>query len=783
MERLLERWGRIVARVPLLVVAAWIVLVIAALHFGPALDSVAAKQNVQSLPSSAPSMRAAQLYATKFATGQQSQQQETDVLVLTDPQGISAADVALAQQIAAWLTDPATRPAHLLRVAGPTTGGPAGAFESADGKALRLLVTWDTTNGAALQASVSAVDTYLAGHHMPQGSTLGLTGSAPIYRDLSSSVFSTSSSGSGSAAAPAAAGSLVGLLIILVVLGLVYRSPLAVLVPLASIGLALALAIPAIAWFGQTFGVPVASFSLQYVAFVMLGAGTNYGVFMLSRYREELRRAPYSDRVSRHKALATTLGRVGEAILSSGSIVIAATAIMGLAQLDLLRVTGPAVAVGVACLLLAGLTLLPALMALCGRALFWPARPRAGSLAGREVPTRGAWVAIGRGVTRRPALVAAAAVVVLAPLALSALAIAPSFDDLQTLPKSAPSVQAFQAYQQHFPETAQIDVFVSDPGHDLRQSQYAGALASLAMALQGVAHVTQVGAPSRATADSAGQTFATDGSAAQITLGLDVDPSSQAARDAVNAAYAVAANAMRGTALGGSAILLGGQSAQVRDEAIQLGSDFRLVLALVSLVILAILALLVRSLTAPLYLLATIALSTGTAIGLTNLVYHDLLGQPLFNIVPVFAFVFLVALGQDFNILTMSRIREEVRRLGRRSGIAAAVALTGGVVSSCGLVMAASFSRLLSNPVLEVSELGFALVAGILIDTFVVRPLLVPALAALLGRANWVWTFRRRTGSWGASRTKAPSSRPTRACRDLAPPAQGSASGAPLDQV
>lgn len=748
MERLLERWGHIVARAPLLVVAAWIVLAIAALHFGPSLDSVAAKQNVQSLPSSAPSMRAAQLYTLKFAAGRQSQQQETDVLVLTDPQGISAADVALAGRIEAWLTDASTRPVHLLHVAGPNASAPAptSAFESADGKALRLLVTWDTTDSVTLQTSVSAVDAYLANLRAPQGGTLGLTGSAPIYRDLSSSVFSTSSLGSGSTAGPAAVGSLVGLLIILIVLGLVYRSPLAVLVPLASIGLALALAIPTIAWFGQTFGVPVASFSLQYVAFVMLGAGTNYGVFMLSRYREELRRATRSGRASRHAALSLALGRVGEAILSSGSIVIAATAIMGLAQLELLRVTGPAVAVGVACLLLAGLTLLPALMTLCGPALFWPTRPRAGSLVGRESPSRGVWAALGRGVTRHPAQVAAATVVVLAPLAVSALAIMPSFDDLKTLPASAPSVQAFQAYQQHFPQTAQIELFVSDPGHDLRQPQYAGALAKLATALQGVPHVSQVVAPSTATPASVGQAFATDGSAALVTLGLDVDPSSQAARDAVNAAYSVAEDTTHGTALGGSAILLGGQSAQVRDEANQLGSDFRLVLALVSLVILVILALLVRSLTAPFYLLATVALSTGTAIGLTNLVYHDLLGQPLFNIVPIFAFVFLVALGQDFNIFTMARMREEVARLGRRSGIAAAVALTGGVVSSCGLVMAASFSRLLSNAVLEVSELGFALVAGILIDTFVVRPLLVPAIAALLGWGNWVWPFGREAG-------------------------------------
>jgi uncharacterized membrane protein YdfJ with MMPL/SSD domain len=364
-------------------------------------------------------------------------------------------------------------------------------------------------------------------------------------------------------------------------------------------------------------------------------------------------------------------------------------------------------------------------------------------------------VAIGRAVTRRPALVAAAAIVVLVPLAISALAIVPSFDDLQTLPKSAPSVQAFAAYQQHFPETTQIQVFVSDPGHDLRQARYVDALTGIASALQRVPHVTQVVAASASTPASQEQAFAADGSAALITLGLDIDPTSLVAQNAVTASYAVARSATSGTALRGSEILLGGQSAQARDEAVQLGNDFRLVLALVGVAILVILALLVRSLTAPLYLLGTIALSTGTAVGLTNLVYHDLLSQPVFYIVPVFAFVFLVALGQDFNILTMARIREEVSRLGERNGIAAAVALTGGVVSSCGLVMAASFSRLLSNPVLEVSELGFALVAGILIDTFIVRPLLVPALAALVGRWNWLWPFGRPAGPLARSDVRA----------------------------
>jgi RND superfamily putative drug exporter len=214
----------------------------------------------------------------------------------------------------------------------------------------------------------------------------------------------------------------------------------------------------------------------------------------------------------------------------------------------------------------------------------------------------------------------------------------------------------------------------------------------------------------------------------------------------VGGAYVAADQTLRGSNLAGAEVLIGGESATIRDEAAQLGADFRLVLALVCLAIYVILALLVRSLTAPLYLLGTIALSAGAAIGVTNLVFHDLLGQPLFYIVPVFAFVFLVALGEDFNILTMSRIREEVSQLGHRKGIAAAVTLTGAVVSSCGLVMAASFARMASNPILEIAESGFAILFGVLVDTFVVRPLLVPAIATILGRWNWVW-FGRHVAS------------------------------------
>lgn len=736
METLLEYWGRIVARLPLLIVAAWVVLLVAAFHFAPSLQSVAEQQNIGSLPSSAPSIQAAHLYRTAFAAGQAQSAGETDVLVLTDPRGISPDDIALAEQLDAWLTAPGTRPAHLVSVVGPgpeASTAAIAAFESPDHQALRLSITWDTTNATVLQSSVDEIDTHLAALRLPTGATAGLSGSAAFNRDLMEMIFGA-----------AGVGGFLAILIILLVLGYVYRSPLAVVVPLVSTAFAFALSIPVIAWLGQSFGLSVSSYSLEYVAFVLLGAGTNYGVFMLSRYREEIQREHTSGKAGRHTALARAVGRVGEAISSSAASVIVATAIMGFAQLALLRVTGPAVAVAVCCLLLAGLTLLPALMALCGRALFWPAQPRLGALGADEVPERGLWAAAGRLVTRRPTVVAALTLVLLAPLALSALTVVPSFDFLRTVPVDAPSVHAFNAYQQHFGDTASIGVFVSAPGHDLRGTEDAAALSGLAAALASVPHVTQVLAPTPSISPAQQtQFFADDGSAVDLTLVLNVDPDSQAAIQTVDAAYAATARAARGTPLAGDQVRIGGEASSTRDQATQLGSDFRLIIALVCVAIYLILALLVRSLTAPLYLLGTIALSAGAAIGATNLVFHDVLGQPLFYIVPVMAFVFLVALGEDFNILTMARIREETGHFGHRKGIAAAVALTGGVVSSCGLVMAASFARMMANPVLEIAETGFAIFCGVLVDTFVVRPLLVPAIATLLGRWNWVWPGRR----------------------------------------
>jgi uncharacterized membrane protein YdfJ with MMPL/SSD domain len=180
----------------LLIIALWIILAVVALKFGPSITTVAAIQNnTSSLPASAPSVQADYLYTTKFAAGQATVQKETDVLVLTDPQGISAQDIALAEQIETWLLAPGTRPAHHLAVAGPGPQTPAGAFESSDHQALRLLLTWDNKHGPVPDASLQAINTYLSRQHLSPGETLGLTGSAPINYDLNAGVFSSSGGG------------------------------------------------------------------------------------------------------------------------------------------------------------------------------------------------------------------------------------------------------------------------------------------------------------------------------------------------------------------------------------------------------------------------------------------------------------------------------------------------------------------------------------------------------------------------------------------------------------
>jgi RND superfamily putative drug exporter len=652
--------ARIVVGHPWLVVLAWLVGVSAITIWGPAFGD--APHSSLGLPAGTETARANAFEAAHFGAGT-----APTATVVTE-------DAAGADQLRSWL------------VSAPDVAQVGTPVPSRDGQAALIPLAF-ARGGAALDAAIGGIEDHLAADHA------AMTGDAVANHD-----FNAAALGSSSGASATSPLRIVTLLIVIAVLALVYRAPLAVLVPLLCVGAAILVSPHLVGLVGSLLHLPVSDFSLLFMFSVTLGAGTNYGLFLISRYREAL-----AGGLAPRPALEQALTHVGEAVTASAATVVVAAALMALASFDLFKTLGPPVAVAVATMLLAGLTLLPALLAICGRALFWPRRQHAGQAA-----EHGLWRRAGELVVRHPAWLAGVTALVLVPAAVAGVATPLSFDLTSGLPDTTSIARAGTMLARHFPEQENgITLLVEAPGDG-------EAVRSAVAAVPGVAAV----GPAQTSPD---------GGAQRYRVGLRDDPSSQAAAGTVAAVERAAVQTSGGRALASGAAVAN------RDFRDLLGADFRLVAALVAGSILVILAVLLRSAVAPIYLLATVGLSTAAAIGVAGLVSQRLLGQPLFWTAPVFGFVFLVALGEDFNIFLMSRLRREVAAYGRPEGTARAVGATGGVITSCGLVMASAFLLLVRSPLVVAQQIGLVVVIGVLLDTFLVRPLLVPALSVLLG--------------------------------------------------
>jgi putative drug exporter of the RND superfamily len=667
------------------------------------------------LPADVESQRAAALEA-RFTGGRQ-----TVEVVIVDARGLGAADQRLAGQLADWLRS-RPRSADVLSVGPP--------LASLDGKALVVQVTFRSTGPPpdGPDPRVASIERHLAQTKSPKAVQVGLAGEPAVSNDVNAGIVGGGSSGSSDALRA------LGVLVIAVVLGLVYRAPLAVLVPLASIGLVLATSSSLAGLAAATVGLPMNSFSVPFVYAVVLGAGTNYGLLLISRYREELRRGG-----ERREALEAASRRVAPAIASSAATVALGTAVMAFTSLGFFRTLGPAVALSIVVMLVAGLTLTPALIEITGRAFFWPRQPRPATSLGTT--TSRIWNRIGWLVTRRPGLVlvTALAVLVLPILGLKGLQV--SVDLQGELPAGSPSLTGYRLLQAHLPAWSQATpVFVTADGS---AAQLEGAkLAQVGEAMRSVPGVLAVGGPA----------IAPDGSAGMFQVALGDDPSGERASATLTAAEAAARRSLAVNHVGHAQVLAGGEVAADRDLRQLLAQDFLRVVVLVAAAIYAVLAVLLRNLFAPLYLLASVGLSTAAAVGAVGFLYRTLAGQPLYWAVPVFAFVFLVALGEDFNIYLVSRLRQELSVGDRTAGVSRAVALTGGAITSAGLVMAAAFFLFLGNPVPLVQQLGAVVVAGLLLDTLVVRSFLVPALVRLLGRRSGITATNRESATWAPDR-------------------------------
>jgi putative drug exporter of the RND superfamily len=522
--------------------------------------------------------------------------------------------------------------------------------------------------------------------------------------------------------------------IVIGILLITYRSPILWFAPLLCVGFALMAAEAVIYLLAAHAGLTVNGQAAFILTVLVFGAGTDYALLLIARYREELRR--HRDR---HEAMAVALHRAGPAIVASGSTVALGMLCLLVAVLNSTKSMGPVMAIGVAVALAAMVTLLPALLVIGGRWMFWPRRPRYGTA---EPAERGVWARVGSAIAVRPRLTWVVTAVVLGALATGLLGLRtgslPNKDAFST--GKPDSVTGEEVLAAHFP---------AGSGSPLQIVTKAGTQDAVIAAVSKVPDVSDV----RLAGDSPGKA---SGGLVYLEGTLNAPPDAQRGFTAVERARDAA------HAVPGADAQVGGQSAVTLDINDASHRDQNAVIPIVLVVVLVILALLLRAVVAPLILVATVVLSYAAALGVSALMFDHVFGfaaaDPSF---PLWSFVFLVALGTDYNIFLMTRVHEEAKQHGMRRGALIGLAATGGVITSAGAVLAGTFAALGSLPLVFVAELGFTVAFGVLLDTLVVRSVLVTALNLDLGRHMW-WPSalsRPRATSAPAPEEPAPAAR------------------------
>ncbi len=753
-----EALGRFVVRFRWPVVAFWLLVAVLTSAAFPSIGSQVNDNNNAFLSSSEPSSRAAALAAPLLGAGANGGVSDITIVASRSGGQLSRADLdAVARE---------TRlAAGVARVDSAQLSG-----LSADGAAAQIRVRAAVSGGDPNTATkiVNALQATFRRAGAPAGLQLHLAGQiATLAANQASSNKSSNQVQAFS------------FLFIIVLLLVVFRSLPAALVTLLPSGLALAIAGRVIGAEGQA-GIQISSITQILLIVLLLGAGTDYGLFLVFRVREELR-----DGQDPHTAVVRALVRVGESITGSAGTVIIALLTLLLASFGLYKDLGVPLASGVAVMLLIGLTLLPALLAILGPRAFWPSRVRAGEQ--RE----GIWGRVATRLVSRPKTTLGVGVILFLALAAGALGYtAGGFGGDQNPPAGSDAAAGNAALARHFPQTS------SNPANLIlafRDSawQHPVRIVAAERWLRDSAQFRQLSGPldpngTRLTVAQLGHLYATLGPPQQLlgkaAAGLRVpgvspqqvhayladalfisrdgtviqfeaslvagDQGSTAAMNATPKIRTVLAQA--GRAAGAHATGVAGEAAAVYDINRTANHDLAVVVPVAIVAIGILLALVLRSLVAPLYLIVSVGLSFLASLGFTTIVFIDIGGQGGISfILPFLMFVFLLALGEDYNILVMTRIREEAHDLPLREAVIRAVSRTGSTVTSAGVILGGTFAVFAivggGSGGSQLRAIGFGLAAGILMDTFLVRTLLVPATVTLLGRWNW-WPSRLADG-------------------------------------
>ncbi|WP_082601042.1 MMPL family transporter [Agromyces sp. Root81] len=650
------------------------------------------------------------------------------IVVVERDGGLTDDDLALLDDIGA----------ELQAVPGVVDDGVSPAIVSEDGEAAEVFVSLDTEVKASKTVGElrSTLDDGLSGA-AASGLTVAVTGPAGLAADIG-----------GAFSGIDGILLLTALAAVLLILVIVYRSPLLPVIVLGTSMAALTVAVLATVALAKADVVLLTGQTQGILFILVIGAATDYSLLYIARYREALARYE-----RKWDATWAALKGSWEPILASGGTVIAGLLMLLFSALNSNKALGPVAAIGIACAVAASLTLLPALMLWAGRAAFWPRRPVAASAdaaadvtadAADDVTTRrGLWPAVARLVKRRPRIVWITSTLLLGVMALGLTQL-----DADGVPQSEFVLGASEARDgqqvlgEHFPAGSGTPAVIIAPEGEIDE------VAGVILDTDGVTALTVVAndapggslvvtadgvAPSRVPGVEAAPTVRDGEVMLQATLDY--------AGDSIEA-EAVVTELRSGLDAIDETVLVGGTSAIALDTAAAAVHDRNLVMPLVLVVIFVILMLLLRSIVAPLLLVASVVLSFAAALGVSSIVFDNVFGFPGADpTVPLYGFVFLVALGVDYNIFLMSRVREETLAHGTRAGILRGLVATGGVITSAGLVLAATFAALGVLPILFLVQIAFIVAFGVLLDTFIVRSLLIPALAYDIGPAIW-WPSR-----------------------------------------
>ncbi|MFB7412299.1 MMPL family transporter [Streptomyces sp. NPDC056202] len=600
----------------------------------------------------------------------------------------------------------ATRALATLSGQPGVVGAPSPALPSEDGEALRGVVQLRPDLGEELAPTLAEIDR--AASAVP-GTTVWLAGPAATQADLSDAFAGID-------------GLLlaVALVTVLLILLLVYRSVLLPLIIIVGAVLSLALACAVVYVLADHDVVRVDGQVQGILSILVIGAATDYALLLAARYREELAGRD-GERVP---AMRAALRQSAGPITASAATVALALLALLFSDLTNNRALGPVGAIGIVCAVLSTLTFLPAVLVLLGRAAYWPSKPRPSESEGGG---HGIWRRVAALVDRAPRKVWAATLAgLLACAAFSPLLESKGVPLDEIFVNDAPSVAAQEALGRHFPGGA------GNPAIVIADAAAAARVTSAAEAVEGVDSAAAVTASGR---PGAGAPLVVDG-----RVRIDVTLTDAADSDAAAAAVARLRTSVH--AVPGADALVGGYTAQRYDTQRTAERDRMLIVPVVLAVILAILVVLLRSLLMPLLLVATVALNFFATLGVSALVFQHVFGfSGTDSSVPLYGFVFLVALGVDYNIFLMSRVREESLRHGVREGVLRGLTATGGVITSAGVVLAATFAALGVIPLAFLVQIAFIVAFGVLLDTLVVRSLLVPALVRDLGPVAW-WPGR-----------------------------------------